>query len=108
MSDTYAGPDRRRKPPVLYVPNDLDGIREVLSEHLTQEADMREHFDAKFEGLHDLLKKQIDTTATISPAVDELKSILTGFRFLKKTAIVIASIVGLCHATWEAVKDYIK
>ena len=108
MSDRYTAPERRRKPPILFVSDDLDGIREALSDHLAQEADMRAHFDAQLDDIRDLLSRQIEATKSIRPAVEELKSILTGFKFLKKTAIVVASVVGSLYAFWQAIKDHIR
>lgn len=106
MTKHYTGPERRARPPI-HVPEDLEGIRQFLMDHLCYEADIRSHFDAQLIEIRDLLHAQVSTSTQMAPAVEELNTILNGFKFLKKTAVLIAGVVGSIYAVWQAVKDHI-
>lgn len=107
MIEHYTGPERRSRPPI-YVPEDLEGMRRYLMDHLGHEADIRSHFDAQLAEIRDLLHTQVSASSQMAPAVEELTTILSGFKFLKRTAVVLAGIVGSLYAVWQAVKDHVR
>lgn len=107
MTKPYTGPERRTRPPI-HVPEDLEGIRQFLMDHLCYEADIRSHFDEQLTEIRDLLHAQVSTQSQMAPAVEELNTILNGFKFLKKSAILVASIIGSLYATWQVVKDHVR
>jgi hypothetical protein len=107
MTPNYTGPERRRRP-AIHVPEDIEGIRTFLLEHLIYQADTRAHFDERLTEIKELLHTQAATASQMAPAVAELTTILSGFQFLKKTAILIASVVGSAWAFWHAIKDYVR
>ena len=106
MTKPYTGPERRTRPPI-HVPEDLEGIRQFLMDHLCYEADIRSHFDQQLTEIKDVLNAQVSTSTQMAPAVEELNTILNGFKFLKKTVVLLAGIIGSLYATWQAVKGHI-
>lgn len=91
----------RRISNLAEMPENFEGIRELLYHHIKNGELVQSSMDQKLDALLKLTQEKAERAKEEDDSIKELIGILKGLKFMKRTSIIIAGIIASALAGWD-------
>lgn len=91
----------RRISNLAEMPENFEGIRELLYHHIKNGELSQASTDQKLDALLRLTREKSERAKEEEESIKELVGILKGLKFMKRTSILLAGIVASVLAGWD-------
>jgi len=83
------------------MPENFEGIRELLYHHIKNGELSQASMDQKLDALLQLTQEKAERTREEEDSLKELIGILKGLKFMKRTTVILAGIIASVIAGWD-------
>lgn len=91
----------RRISNLAEMPENFEGIRELLYHHIKNGELSQASMDQKLDALLQLTQEKAERTREGEDSLKELIGILKGLKFMKRTTVILAGIIASAIAGWD-------